>query len=363
MPELVTAIAVVLLTSFCCSLCEAVLYSVPASHIERLIDEGRGSGRILQRLRAQIDRPIAAILILNTVANTGGAAVAGALADHALGTRYMVYFTTGLTLAILVFGEMLPKTAGVVYWRTLAALVARPIQAMVLLLTPAIWVSRGLTHLLTRGRSDTPVTDEDLMVLVRLGIRSGHFKEHEARVIKNILALEGRTVRDVMTPRTVLFTLQAQATVGEIRDEPALQNYSRFPVYGKDSDDIVGIVHGHDVLTAIGADRFDQRLEELMAPVDFVLESTSLDVLLTRILGRRRHMVVAIDEYGGLAGVVTLEDVLEEILGKEIVDEFDQVSDLREVARMRREVALGRKRSPAPKGSPPGSDPAGGGSS
>jgi len=344
MPELVTAIAVVLVTSAFCSLCEAVLYSVPVSHIESLAHAGRGSGRILQQLRAHVDRPIAAILILNTVANTGGAAVAGALADHVLGTRYLVYFTTGLTLAILVFSEMLPKTAGVVYCRPLASFLARPIQALVALLLPAIWLSRGVTRLLTRGRPDTPVTDEDLMVLVRLGTRTGHFKEHEARMIKNILALEGRDVADVMTPRTVLFALPAQATVGEVRDQPGLQSFSRIPVYEKDSDDIVGVVHRRDVLTAIGDDRFDQRLEGLMSPVDFVLESTSLEVLLTRFLRRRRHLVVALDEYGGLAGVVTLEDVLEEILGKEIVDEFDQVSDLREVARLRREVAIRQRR-------------------
>jgi CBS domain containing-hemolysin-like protein len=344
MPELVTAVAVVLVTSAFCSLCEAVLYSVPVSHIESLAHSGRGSGRILQQLRAHVDRPIAAILILNTVANTGGAAVAGALADHVLGTHYLVYFTTGLTLAILVFSEMLPKTAGVVYCRPLATLLARPIQALVALLLPAIWVSRGVTRLLTRGRPDTPVTDEDLMVLVRLGTRTGHFKEHEARMIKNILALEGRDVSDVMTPRTVLFALPAQATVGEVRDQPGLQSFSRIPVYEKDGDDIVGVVHRRDILTAIGDDRFDQRLEDLMSPVDFVLESTSLDVLLSRFLGRRRHLVVALDEYGGLAGVVTLEDVLEEILGKEIVDEFDQVSDLREVARLRREVALRQRR-------------------
>ncbi len=346
MPELVTAVAVVLVTSAFCSVCEAVLYSVPVSHIESLAHAGRGSGRILQQLRAHIDRPIAAILILNTVANTGGAAVAGALADHVLGTHYLVYFTTGLTLAILVFSEMLPKTAGVVYCRPLASFLARPIQALVVLLAPAIWVSRSVTRLLSRP--DTPVTDEDLMVLVRLGARTGHFKEHEARMIKNILALEGRNVSDVMTPRTVLFALPAQDTVGEVRDQPGLQSFSRIPVYGKDGDDIVGVVHRRDILTAIGDDRFDQRLEDLMSPVDFVLESTSLDVLLTRFLGRRRHLVVALDEYGGLAGVVTLEDVLEEILGKEIVDEFDQVSDLREVARMRREVALRQRRPGEP---------------
>jgi CBS domain containing-hemolysin-like protein len=348
MPELLFAVAFVLVTSALCSLCEAVLYSVPVSHVESLAQRGRGSGRALRQLRASIDRPIAAILILNTVANTGGAAVAGAMADRVLGTGWLVYFTTGLTLAILVFSEMIPKTAGVAYCKPLASVVARPLQALVWLLTPAIWVSRLLTRPLVKAREEHRVSDEELMTMVRLGTRSGDFKEHESVVIKNILALEARTVRDVMTPRTVVFALLSGDTVGAVRDHDRLLHYSRIPVYTTDFEDIVGLVHRRDVLRAIGNDQFDVKLEGLMTPVDFVLESTGLDEVLTTFLDRRQHLLVAIDEFGGVTGVVTLEDVLEEILGREIVDEFDQVTDLRELARKRREVAVRRQTRPLP---------------
>ena len=344
---LLLVVGFVLATSAFCSLCEAVLYSVPASHIESLAHAGRPSGRILRELRAEVDRPIAAILFVNTVANTGGAAVAGALADELFGTRFIVYFSTAFTLAILIFSEILPKTGGVVYCRRLAPLLARPLKTMVWMFAPVVWLNRHLTRAMAKGHEQERVSDEELMVMVRMGMRSGDFEEHEARVIKNILALERKSVREVMTPRTVLFALPASATVGEIREQQRLQSYSRIPVYAKDDDDIVGIVHRTDLLTAMAYDRFDARLEELMSPVDFVLESTRLDELLATFLQGRRHLMVAIDEYGGVAGVVTLEDVLEALLGKQIVDEFDQVTDLRELAKRRRAGALGGRSAQA----------------
>ncbi|MBN2369799.1 MAG: HlyC/CorC family transporter [Vicinamibacteria bacterium] len=347
MSELLLVVGFVLATSAFCSLCEAVLYSVPASHVESLVHEGRTSGRILREMRAEIDRPIAAILFLNTVANTGGAAVAGAIVDQLFGTNYIVYFSITFTLVILVFSEMLPKTGGVVYCRGLAPVLARPLQGMVWALRPVVWASRCITRVVSKGHEQQRVSDEELMIMVRMGMRSGDFKEHEARVIKNVLALERKAVRDIMTPRTVMFTLPAKETIGGIRERRLLQHFSRIPVYAKDNEDIVGIVHRADVLTAMADDRFDVRLEELMAPADFVLDATSLDELLATFLKGRRHMMVAIDEHGGIAGVVTLEDVLEEIIGREIVDEFDQVTDLRKMAKQRRADVLGRRSVPA----------------
>jgi magnesium and cobalt exporter, CNNM family len=343
MLHLAVAVSVVLLVSAVCSLFEAVLYSAPISHVESLAQSGRASGRIFRDLRANVDRPIAAILVLNTAANTGGAALAGAIADQVLGSAGVGYFTAAFTLAILTFSEVIPKTAGVVYARALVPAVARPLQLLVFLLAPVITLSRLLTSALSRGREEHRVSDEELMVMVRLGMRSGDIKEHEALVIKNVLSLESRRVRDIMTPRTVVFALPADMTVGEVRTQGKLSTYSRVPVYAKGVDDVVGVVHSRDVLTAVGEDRFETRLEELMRPVHFVLDSTTLDELLRAFLERRQHMVVVIDEFGGLVGVLTLEDVLEEILGKEIVDEFDQVTDLRELAKRRREGAVKRQ--------------------
>lgn len=340
MIELSLVVGLVIVTSAACSVLEAVLYSVPPGHINALDRSGRTSGRILKRLRAEVDRPIAAILSLNTLANTGGAAVAGAIATTVLGTPWV--FSAALTLGILMLSEIIPKTAGVVYSRQLASVIARPLQLLVYVFAPVIWLSRLVTKVIARDHEGDRVSDEELLVMVGLGLRSGAFKPQEAAVIQNILALETKTAHDIMTPRTVVFSLGAETTVREAAAESRLLRYSRVPVYDQNPDDVVGIVHRMDVLRAAAEDQFDVKVGELMHPAYFVVESVRLDRLLRTFLERRQHMVAVIDEFGSLDGIVTLEDVLEEILGREIVDETDQVTDLRALARRRRQETLGR---------------------
>ena len=338
---LFVVVSVVILISAVCSLFEAVLYTVSLGHIESLAQSGHRAGRILRELRREMDRPIAAILILNTVAHTAGAAFAGAIAVKVFGSAWLGWFSAIFTLAILMFSEIIPKTAGVAYSKRLSTYIALPLQGMVWFFTPVIRLSGILTRLVSRRGKTERVTDEELLVMVKLGMRTGDFKEHEAKVIQNVLALEAKSAKTVMTPRSVLFALAADATVGEVRDEESLLNYSRIPVYGDNLEDIVGIVHRRDILTAIGDDRFSTKLRDLMRPVHFVLETVRLDALLRTFLERRQHLVVVIGEHGALSGVVSLEDVLEEILGREIVDEFDQVADLQAFARRQRAAIVG----------------------
>ena len=345
MVELYLVVGVVLVTSAVCSLFEAVLYSVPVSHIAALERAGRSSGPMLRELRRRVDRPIAAILSLNTVSNTGGAALAGAIATSVWGPSRVIYFSIAFTLAILLFSEMIPKTVGVVYNRRLASLVARPLQWLVTVFAPLLWLSRFATSLVLRGQEEERISDEDLLLMVRSGLRSGDFKPLEARVIRNVLALETKTARDVLTPRTVVFALGASTTTKDAVWNRHLDQYSRVPVNDENPEDIVGIVHRVDILTAVARDRFDVKLEELMRPVHFVVDTSPLDQLLRMFLERRQHMVAVIDEFGGFAGIVTLEDVLEELIGREIVDEFDHVTDLRAFAHRRREEILRRHQS------------------
>ena len=337
--ELIVVSAIVVITSAICSLFEAVLYSVPISRIESLVQAGRTSGRILQRMRRNIDRPIAAILSLNTIANTAGAAIAGSMAAHILGTASLVYFSAAFTLIILVFSEVMPKTAGVVYTRTLAPIVAFPIQAIVYILTPLIAVTRLATRLVSRGGIESNiVSGEELSILVRIGRETGSLPEDEARVIQNVLALETRTVQDILTPRTVMFAIDGDLTLEDLRGQHL--PHGRIPVYEENLDDILGIVHRRHILTAMAEDRWDTPVKDLMQPAHFVIETMSLDRLLRLFLDRRQQMFVAIDEFSGVSGVVTLEDVLEEVLGREIVGEFDQVVDMRELANRRKQDAL-----------------------
>lgn len=346
MPELVVVVMFVLAASAACSLFEAVLYSVTPSRVEVLGKAGRPSGRLLKQLRLQVDRPIAAILSLNTIANTGGGALAGAIAARELGEGNVVYFSVAFTLAILFFSEVLPKTVGVVFASQLAPWIAYPLRGLVVLFRPLIALTRLVTRLVLEGHKEHHVSDEDLLALVGSGLRSGTLKQHEAIVIRNVLSLETRTAKDVMTPRPVVFTLGASVTTQKAAATGELNKHSRVPVFDVDPDDLVGVVHRRDVLSAVANDRFDVTLDALMRPLQFVIDSTSLDELLRVFLDRRQHLTAVIDEFGAFVGIVTLEDVLEELIGREIVDEFDQVTDLRAFAHRRRDELL-RKRGRA----------------
>ncbi len=340
MTALVVTVTAVVTVSALCSLFEAVLYSVPASHVESLVEDRRASGRLLKQLRSNVDRPITAILSLNTISNTAGAAAAGALATGVFGADWFVAFSAVFTLSILMFSEILPKTAGVVYSRPLATVVARPLAVLVWLFGPLIALARLATQAIAGARDSDQVSGEEIAVMARLGTRTGVIHEDQGMVIENILSLESKTVSRVMTPRTVLFTLAAERTVEETYRDEGVLTYSRIPVYADSRENVVGIAHRRDILAAVARGRLDRKLEELVKPVHFVLEKTNLSRVLELFLERGEHLFVALDEFGGLAGVITLEDVMEEILGKEIVDEFDQVTDLRQLAKARREQVL-----------------------
>ncbi len=340
MVELQLVVLLVLVTSAICSLFEAVLYSIPATFVEQLEQSGRPAGRILKRMKEQVDRPITAILSLNTISNTGGGALAGALAAGALGGGNVIYFSIGFTLAILLFAEVVPKTIGVVYARQLAPLIARPMHLLVGAFQPLIGLVQIVTKLIRKGYKEQPVSDADLLTLVVSGLRSGTLNQDEARVIENVLSMDTRTVKQVMTPRPVVFTLSARTSAREAVSEDAIEKYSRIPVFGKDPDDFVGVVRTVDILTAMANDRFDVTMDQIKQNIHFVIDSTRLDNLLRTFLKRRQHLVAVIDEFGGISGIVTLEDVLEELIGREIVDESDQVTDLRAYAQRRREDTL-----------------------
>ena len=334
--ELVFAVCAVIVVSGMCSLFEAVLYAVPVSYIENLAQKGRASGRILKDLRMRnVDRPISAILSLNTIANTGGAFFAGAAFIQVFGSQWEPYFTVGITLAVLMLSEVIPKTVGVVYNRSLAGVIAFPLQLLVWVLYPLVEMCRLVTRTFSSGAIQE-VSEEEIAVMARMGRRTGAIQPDEARVMQNILSLKRKTVKDVMTPRTVVFALSADLSVEQAQKEAGVWPYSRAPVYEKDFEDVIGVVMRRDAFNALTGGRGHIRISDLMHPVHFVAETVSLDRVLSMFLERRQHLFAVIDEYGGLAGIITLEDVLEEILGREIVDESDTVTDMRELARRRR---------------------------
>ena len=336
MITLLLTVFLVVLISAICSMTEAALYSVPWTYIENLRKQGSATGELLYQLRSRIDQPIAAVLTLNTVANTAGAAIAGAVAANVLGADNTALFAAGLTILILALGEILPKTLGVAHACGVASGMARPLRLMVLIFKPFIWFSSMLTRLVASPQSGPSATEDDIRAITSLSRQTGRLQQYEENAIRNILSLDVKHVREIMTPRTMVFSLQEDISVKDAYNHPQIWHYSRIPVYGDDNEDIVGIVLRKDIGRYVSQGQGEKTLFDIMQPVRFVLENQTVDKLLLEFLESRLHLFIVLDEYGGLAGVVSLEDVLEEMLGREIVDETDAVADLREAARQRR---------------------------
>ena len=333
------AVGIAVLASFSCSLTETALYSLPWAAIERLRAVG-GAGELLYKLRTEVDKPLAAILTVNTVANTAGSTIAGAAFIAAFGGEHMALFALFFTALILAFGEILPKTLGVAYAEKLSPFLARPLAITVKLLTPVLWLTGLLTRLVSPPSSAPVISEDDIRAVASLSRKAGRIQPYEEDFIRNVLALDQKRVREIMTPRTVVFSLPADITVDEAYEDQRTWHFSRIPVYGENNEDIVGFVQRRELALCLQAEKRDQILADLMRPVHFILENQTLDVLLRDLLKAKTHLFIVLDEYGGLAGVVSLEDVLEEILGSEIVDESDKVVDLRDLAHKRREQLM-----------------------
>ncbi|MDR3641874.1 MAG: hemolysin family protein [Humidesulfovibrio sp.] len=343
--ELFLAVGLATAVSFLCSIVEAAFYSFPASRVEKLRKEGKKSGEILHDLRRDVEKPITAILTFNTAATTAGAAVAGAAAVKIFGDESLVWFTASFTLFLLVLGEIVPKTAGVAYARQLAPVLAKPLKWMVFCCLPIIWLLGSLVKLIRKRRKTPDADEDDIRALVSLTRQQGILKPYEESAIKSILALDSKRVTEIMTPRTVVFSLPEDMTVDEAMTRHRSWPHTRVPVYeGDEAEDVVGVVYRRQVFEAAADGHGELTLGDLMRPVRFVMENLTLDKALRSFLESHVHLFVVLDEYGGMAGVVTLEDVLEELLGSEIVDETDEVVDMRELARKRRsELAPARR--------------------
>lgn len=340
--QLILAVGFAVAISALCSVFEAVLYSVPLSRVELLVQKRPYLGNTLKKLKKDIHRPITAILTLNTIANTAGAAVAGAAAAVVFGEQHLPIFFAAFTITILLFSEIIPKTLGVTYCKTLAPWITLPLHGMVKLLTPAVWFIHTITRRLGGGSDEEIlVSAKEVAAFATISQKTGAIDDQEANVITNILELRHKRVRDAMTPRTVTFTLDSGLTVAEAREFEKQWNFhSRVPVYDGEPDNIAGIVMRKDVLLSAAGGRKEEKLKDLMHPVHFVPEGARLTQVLLDFFEQRRHLFVVVDEYGGFTGVISLEDVIEEIVGREIIDESDQIKDMRELAKRKREVFL-----------------------
>ncbi len=333
MTLLIVYVLIALVFSFLCSIAEAVLLSTSPSYIVHLEKQGRPAGKLLRRLKEDVDRPLAAILSLNTIAHTVGAVGAGAQASAVFGSAYIGIASAILTLLILVLSEIIPKTLGASHWRALAPWVGRFVWALVWGLYPLVLLSEQLTKLFSGRRQRKVFKREEFAALADLGVREGALEAKESRILKNLFRFRSLKIRDIMTPRTVVFALHEELTIREFLEGYPQAHFSRIPVYGKDRDDMKGFVLKDELVLAHARNQLDARLHEFKRPLDPLPGTVDLSEFLEYLLDQRKHIVLVVDEYGGVEGIATLEDVVETLLGLEIVDESDKAVDMQALAR------------------------------
>ena len=330
---LVFYILTALLFSFFCSIAEAVFLSVSSPFIAALEKRGKRSGRTLRKLKENVNRPLAAILTLNTIAHTIGAAGAGAEAARIFGSQYLGLASAILTLLILIFSEIIPKTLGARYWRNLAGPMAPLLRWLVWILFPFVILSEALTRGIAHTTELKGLSREELAAMADLGAQEGQLEAKESRILKNLFRFRSTNIRNIMTPRTVVFAQQENMTVEDFMEHHHQTPFSRIPIYNLDRDDITGFVLKDDILMAQARDLRTARLHELKREIKAVAPDSSVSELFEFLLDNKEHIALVMDEYGGMEGIVTLEDVVETLLGLEIVDEADETVDMQALAR------------------------------
>ena len=338
--------------SFLCSLLESVILSVTPAYIAVKSKEPGKTGLRLANLKSQIDRPLAAILTLNTIAHTLGAAGVGAQVAALYGNSYVAIASGLLTFIILVFSEIIPKTLGAVYWKKLAPFAALTISILIKISYPFVILSEKISSLLG-GSNLQKVTREEMIMTAEIGADEGTLKRKESLIIRNLLMLDKIEVTDIMTPRSVVFGLEKNVTVGEVFKGQKTIRFSRIPVFNETMDNIEGFLLRYKLMEAYSQDLDSLTLDKFMKPVHTVPENASVSSCLDQFIKRKEHMFIVIDEYGVTSGIITLEDAVETLLGVEIVDEFDSVEDMRKYARELWEERKRKKSQFSPKSAKP----------
>lgn len=331
---LVIYVALAIGFSSLCSVAEAVLLSITPSFIAELRERQPRQAERLHQLKGEgIDRSLAAILTVNTIAHTVGAIGAGSQATSVFGDAWFGVFSAVMTLLILFLSEIVPKTIGAVHWRRLTGFTVAYVNLLIVLMYPLIRVSELLTKLISHGQKLHVFSRDEFLAMADIGQKSGQIDERESKIIRNLFRFDKLTAEDIMTPRTVMVTLQADTSVGQAYATGDRIPYSRLPLYGKDRDDIVGFVLREDILVAHLQGRDGEPISTMKRELLSVAVSSPLSGLMDALLKRRQHIAVVIGEFGETRGLVTLEDLVETLLGEEIMDEGDRVADMQAMAR------------------------------
>lgn len=323
---------VALSLSFLCSVLEAVLLSTPMSYISMRENQGSKTATLMKQYKNNVDRPVGAILSLNTIAHTIGSAGVGAESIKIFGEQYFGLISAILTLLILVLSEIIPKTIGASYWRSLAMPSTRIIRVLILITYPLVLLSELITKVFTPRGNQASMSREEVSAMVDVGTTEGIFRESESKLIKSCIALSGVKARQIMTPSIVVESACQDLTVKDFQAKQSW-SFSRIPVYAGDKDYITGYVLKDAVLKLLSEDQFHVKLSDLKRPILTFREEESVFQIWEKMLEKREHISVINDEYGGLRGLVTMEDIIETMTGVEIVDEDDVAVDMQALAK------------------------------
>ncbi len=332
---LVAYLCLAIFISFLCSIMESVLLSTPMSFLIVKEKEGHKSSRVFIKLKNQIEKPLAAILSLNTIAHTIGAAGVGAEATKIFGEVYFGVISAVLTFLILIFSEIIPKTIGANYWRRLALTSGLIMNSMVIICYPLVIMSVYITKIFSKDSRGVSVSREEISAMANIGAEEGVFKESENKIIQNLIKLKAVKVTEIMTPRVVVAAADENMTLEEFLTNKDFLYYSRIPIYSDNIENISGYVFRLSVFEKLAEKKINLKLKDISRDIVIVHEFQTLLKLWETLLKKKEHIAVVIDEYGGMDGIVTMEDVIESLLGIEILDERDKIIDMQQYARER----------------------------
>jgi CBS domain containing-hemolysin-like protein len=332
MGVLIAYLLLALSVSFLCSVAEAVILSIPIAFVKTKVSHGSKTAKKLMAFKEDIDKPLSSILSLNTIAHTIGAAGVGAQATDLFGNAYFGLVSAILTILILVFSEILPKSIGARYCRELSMSMTKTISFMIYLTYPVVLLSKLITKMVSGNKGKETVSREEVGVLAEIGVEEGVFAENESKIINNLLKLQQMKVNKIMTPRTVVISADENMKLSEFINRPEVQRHSRFPVYGDNIDNITGYILKLDVLENLTKGK-DIELKKIKRHITVCYEGTTIPKVFDILLVSKEPIALVVDEYGGMDGIITLEDVIETIFGLEIVDERDGQADMQQLAK------------------------------
>ncbi len=323
-----------LVVSFLCSLFESILLSIPPSYVET-INKKSGYGKILYKLKTNVEKPLSAILTLNTIAHTIGAAGVGAEAVKIWGDAYLAIVSAVLTILILILTEIIPKSIGAYYWKNLIPLAMYSIRAFIYLTYPFVYLSEFITRLFVSKDNKNKINRNEILAFSEIAKSDNVITEREYLIIKNILNFSKVSVKKVMTPRNVIFSASQNITIDEFLNYNNVNSFTRVPVFDASLDDITGYVHKNDILKKLRENQHSELLKNCKRNLLVTHEDSEINSLFDKMLEQKEQISLVIDEFGGTAGIITMEDIIETLIGQEIIDEHDVDSDMQLLARNR----------------------------